>query len=141
MRTAGVWLEDGHVLLESLANAELWGIPGGGLEPDESVEEGCLREYREELGLEMRTDGLALINENFWRETDEIVREYCFYFWVLPEADAPHGRPEVSSKEDELRFRWFRLEELPSIDFVPPFLKAVLPTLSSQTMFLTTVEE
>jgi len=67
LRTAGIWIEEDHILLESLADKEVWGIPGGRLEPNESAEAGCLREYREELGLEMQVDGLALLHESFWR--------------------------------------------------------------------------
>ncbi len=141
MRTAGIWIKDGHVLLESFADAELWGIPGGSLEADESVENGCLREYREELGLEMQADGVALINENFWHNDDEIIREYCFYFLVRPQVESLRARIDVESKESQLQFRWFRLDELHTIDFVPPFLRAVLPSLGKQTLFMSTVEE
>lgn len=140
MRTAGIWVENNYVLLESLADAQVWGIPGGGLEADESVAEGCLREYREELGLEMRTDGLALINENFWPAGGEAVREYCFYFWVRPKVESSRGQIDVQSREEQLQFRWFRLDDLQNIDFVPQFLPEVLPGLGKQTRFLSTSE-
>jgi ADP-ribose pyrophosphatase YjhB (NUDIX family) len=141
MRTAGIWIEDGYVLLESFADVEVWGIPGGSLEPDESVEKGCLREYREELGLEMQADGIALINENFWPDGDEIIREYCFYFLVRPKVESLRACIDVRSKESQLQFRWFRLDELHTIDFVPPFLRAVLPRLGKQTLFMSTAED
>ncbi len=44
LRTAGIRIEEGYILLEPLAEVEVWGIPGGRLEPGESAEAGCLRE-------------------------------------------------------------------------------------------------
>ncbi len=141
LRTAGIWIEEGHILLESLADREVWGIPGGRLEPDESAEAGCLREYREELGLEMQMDGLALLHENFWRAGHEPIREYCFYFRVRPQARLASGRIDVKSQEDQLQFRWFRLDELDRLKLVPPILRTVLHEIDGQTRFLSTVEE
>ena len=88
----------------------------------------------------MRTDGLALINENFWPAGGEAVREYCFYFWVRPKVESSRGQIDVQSREEQLQFRWFRLDDLQNIDFVPQFLPEVLPGLGKQTRFLSTSE-
>jgi 8-oxo-dGTP pyrophosphatase MutT (NUDIX family) len=37
MRTAGIWIDDGYILLSRGVEMS-WGIPGGKLEPDESAE-------------------------------------------------------------------------------------------------------
>jgi 8-oxo-dGTP pyrophosphatase MutT (NUDIX family) len=58
IRVAGILLSDGAILLESLADREVWGLPGGGLERGETLEEGCRREFREELGREVRCEGM-----------------------------------------------------------------------------------
>ena len=141
MRTAGIWIEEGRILLESLASAEIWGIPGGHLEPDETAEAGCLREYREELGLDMQADGLVLIHENFWRDGDQAIREYCFYFRVRNASGALRSLMDIRSQEDGLQFRWFRLDELETIEFVPIALRIVLTRLDTQTQFLSTMEQ
>lgn len=67
----------------------MWGIPGGSLEARESLEEGCAREYEEELGIAVRCRGLALVNEGFWNDGRTWVREYGFYFRIEPEAAFP----------------------------------------------------
>jgi 8-oxo-dGTP pyrophosphatase MutT (NUDIX family) len=41
------------VLLQRRSDNGLWGLPGGGVEPGESVSEAVVREVREETGLEV----------------------------------------------------------------------------------------
>src|SRR5262245_52393029 len=45
--------EQRRVLLSRRADSGWWNLPGGGLEPDESVVEGLVREVCEETGLEV----------------------------------------------------------------------------------------
>jgi ADP-ribose pyrophosphatase YjhB (NUDIX family) len=140
MRTAGLWMVDGHILLEAMTGTERWGIPGGRLQPGATAEAGCLREFQEELGLEMQSDGLALINENFWHDPSGPIREYCFYFRVRPKQTDQRARGDLASREPQLQFRWFPLEALADLDFVPRPLRTVIPNLSQATLFLTTRE-
>jgi ADP-ribose pyrophosphatase YjhB (NUDIX family) len=52
-----VVVHDGRLLLVRRANEPgrgLWSVPGGRLEPGETVEEGCAREVLEETGLVVR---------------------------------------------------------------------------------------
>jgi 8-oxo-dGTP diphosphatase len=133
-------MEDNHVLLESIEGSGVWGIPGGHLEAEESVEEGCLREYREETGIEMRIRDLALVNELFYLEDHTVIREYGFYFFVEP-AD-PRNEPlaPVVHMEEGLAFRWFPVDELGEITIVPAFMQNILPGLGTQTLFVSTRE-
>lgn len=139
MRTAGIWIVDGYILF-SRGRGMKWGVPGGGLEPDESAEAGCLREYREELGLEMQVVGLALIHENFWPNGDDNIREYGFYFRVQPKLGHAIVRTEVQCREDNLEIGWFRFTDLAELDLVPVALKSILPKLKHHTLFVSTRE-
>ena len=47
------------VLLQRRSDNGLWGLPGGGVEPGESVSEAVVREVREETGLEVRPTRLV----------------------------------------------------------------------------------
>ncbi|MEU8159519.1 NUDIX hydrolase [Micromonospora parva] len=61
---AGALLRDraGRVLLVHLAYKDVWEIPGGTLEPDESPADACTREIREELGLSVPAGALLCVD-------------------------------------------------------------------------------
>ena len=50
---AAVVLTEAGVLLQRRDDNGLWGLPGGGVEPGESVRAAVIREVREETGLEV----------------------------------------------------------------------------------------
>lgn len=51
--------ERGEVLLEKRSDCGLWGLPGGRVEPGESVIQSALREVLEETGLVVEVAGLV----------------------------------------------------------------------------------
>jgi 8-oxo-dGTP pyrophosphatase MutT (NUDIX family) len=141
MRVAGIWIAKEHILLESLIELDRWGIPGGGLEPDETVEAGCIREYQEEIGIEMRCKSMAIIHEHFWIDTHETsIREYGFYFIVEPTDSTIDAPLPIESLEGGMKFRWFPIDALKSLDFVPRTLKQSIARLSEDTVFLSTTD-
>ena len=51
---AAVFNERGEILLQKRADNGYWSMPGGAVDPGESVEQGVLREVWEETGLHVR---------------------------------------------------------------------------------------
>jgi ADP-ribose pyrophosphatase YjhB (NUDIX family) len=97
-------VRDGAVLLERRADFGTWGIPGGGLDEDETVEQGLAREVLEETGLEVvSTELLGVFSDpsriieysdgNVYR-----LLTLAFVVFVAP------GPPRVSEESLELRF-------------------------------------
>ena len=104
-----------------------WVLPGGRLEPGETIPECAEREVSEETGLSARFSGLLYLSE-FLREgrhtVDVTVR-------MIPEGDgeAVLGRdPEVApGSEPTLKgLRWVGADELREIDLLPAPIKAGL---------------
>ena len=50
---AAVFNERGEILLQKRADNGFWSMPGGAVDPGESVEQGALREVWEETGLQV----------------------------------------------------------------------------------------
>jgi mutator protein MutT len=61
--TGGAIIRDhaGRILLQQRSDYGDWGLPGGGMEPGESIEETMIREVKEETGLDVSSYELASI--------------------------------------------------------------------------------
>lgn len=55
---------EGRILLHQRSDNGLWSIPGGGMEPGESIAETAVREVQEETGLEVQPEYLVGIYSN-----------------------------------------------------------------------------
>lgn len=105
------------------ADQPRWTLPGGGVELDESVEQGCVREVREESGYDVELGGLLGVHsyvvppERRFARTRRPMRALRVVF----EATVVGGRltKEVDGTTDEAR--WFDLAEvadLPQVGLV-----------------------
>lgn len=86
-----------------------WAFPGGFLNPEETAEEGALRELREETGLD------AAYIDQFHTYTDpkrdprDRVITIAYYALVRIQ--------EVKGGDDAAKARWFSLDEIPQLAF------------------------
>ncbi|PMC33896.1 NUDIX hydrolase [Bacillus sp. UMB0899] len=49
-------------------NHSYYTLPGGAVEPDETLEEAAIREVKEETGLDVEIDGVFSVSETFFEE-------------------------------------------------------------------------
>ncbi len=54
--------DEGRVLIVEPTYKQTWEIPGGRVEPDETPRHACVRELREELGLELEPGRLLVVD-------------------------------------------------------------------------------
>src|SRR5215211_1129856 len=130
IRVAAVVARDGSLLLVRHQKPDrdpYWVLPGGRLEPGETIPECAEREIFEETGLSSRFSGLLYVSE-FLREGRHTVDiTVC----MVPEGDeeAVLGTdPEVAAgSEPTLReLRWVGEDELRGIKLLPGSIKARL---------------
>lgn len=55
---------DGRILLHRRSDSQLWSIPGGAMEPGESIAQTIVREVEEETGLQVEPERLVGIYSN-----------------------------------------------------------------------------
>ncbi len=105
-------------------SAGLWSIPGGRVEPPESLLEAVCREVREETGIEVRVVGLAGRVELAAADpaaNDENGAGICYDvtdFYVTP-VDATAA---LVAGDDAIEARWVTRDELDELSCTPGLL-------------------
>ncbi len=100
--------ENGRFLLVNPTYKELWEVPGGVVESHESPAQACVREVREELGLDIELERLLLVD--YLSDSPEKVEALMFIFQgpTLSVAEIDSIQPQA----DELsEFRFCTVDE------------------------------
>ncbi len=113
--------ERGRILLEKRSDSGLWGLPGGRIEPGESLVEAGLREVREETGLAVEIVGLVGIYSRV--EEGRVVTfpdngDVVQLIDIVMEARNPVGTLTHSHESERLEF--FEPARLPHNRLCPP---------------------
>jgi ADP-ribose pyrophosphatase YjhB (NUDIX family) len=104
--------EFNEVLLQQRTGSNLWGLPGGLMELNESIAEAAIRETYEEMGVIVELTGFLGIFTNpmmRWRENDK-ARVLCYSFT----AKIIEGTVHVHD-EESVAFGYFSKDNLPPI--------------------------
>lgn len=111
MAGAGAWVEDedGRVLFIRHGDApELWGLPGGGHEPGETLDETAVREVREETGVETCvTDAWKARHRIIVHRDDRDRRLHMLDVWFDAVAVGEPSEPSARGDDEVLEARWF----------------------------------
>ena len=105
-------IDDGRLLLVQRKNEPglgSWSVPGGRVEPGETVQEAVVRELGEETGVEGVVMGLIGIAERIGHDHHFVILDYA----VEVLAPAP---PEAGS--DATEARWVPLADVADMDLV-----------------------
>jgi len=128
--SAAIFDEQGRVLLTKRRDNGQWCLPSGGVEPGESVAEGCEREVLEETGLIVRVMRFVGVYSHpdqltVYSETDK--------FQII----ALHFEAEIISGElglsDEISdFGYFTTEEIEGLEMLGRHKERIIDTLADQ---------
>jgi 8-oxo-dGTP pyrophosphatase MutT (NUDIX family) len=126
-RAAAVFLYEEHLLLQGEVQGTFWTLPGGRIKPLESSHETLLREMREELHTDIQLERLLWISEEFFMNEDTTQHQFGFYYLAtLPALSSLYELERIfTAVEDDgtpILFRWFPLDQLPTITLYPTFL-------------------
>jgi 8-oxo-dGTP pyrophosphatase MutT (NUDIX family) len=131
---AGVIVRDnrGWILLEKRSDCGWWGLPGGRIEPGESVKEAAVREVKEETGLNIEiTRLLGVYSEPESRIVTFLDNgDVVHLVDIIVEGKIISGELEISSESEALQF--FNPAALPP-EIVPPALAPLQDFLQGLT--------
>lgn len=109
--------ERGRILLQRRTDNEYWSIPGGAMEPGESIAETVVREVREETGIDVRVEKLLGVYSNPGHvvayDDGEVRQQFSVCFLCTP----VRGELATSSETSEARF--FELADVDALSMHP----------------------
>lgn len=133
VQSRAVIISHNHILLcrTTCLATNFYFLPGGHIDHGESAAAACIREMKEEIGLDFKIKNfLGCIEYAF----DPAVtmhakchtQEYTFVFEAFsPEAE--NNFPEITGKEAHLELTWHPYVDLDRIDIRPALLKKQIP--------------
>ncbi|MFF3023303.1 NUDIX hydrolase [Gottfriedia sp. NPDC057948] len=138
LRVAGIWIENGHVLIHRLASDTIWSLPGGRIKFNEEPRLSLKREIKEELGIEIEIDQMMWTVENFFSYKGNDIHEVGLYYKINSENKLTNSLNEsfYGIEGDRLIFKWVSLENLEEIELYPEFLRKKLKEVSTENHFI-----
>lgn len=100
-----------------------WSIPGGRVEPGETLTAACIREVLEEAGVPVRLDGIYRIEHAANGSTSRVRA----IFAATPRDDTP---PKSVADEESLQAAWLTLEEIARLPLRGADLRALLESVA-----------
>ena len=125
VRVTGVLIENRKILLlgQDVTNTRSWSLPGGALEPGESIEECCVREMREETGLAVSVERLLYVCDRF-QDDSQVVHITFALQWTGGRVRL--GREPEAGANPITDIRWVPLESLTEYGFADRFQELAL---------------
>lgn len=131
LRVYGILEVQNKVLIsyENRYGMEMIKFPGGGLEKGEGLNQCLVREFDEELGVNIQVGELFYVNDFFqesaFNSSDQLI---SFYYRVklnhLLDIDIENWLKQLPSSIEQ-KFKWHTINDLKSIDFTFPIDKIV----------------
>ena len=115
-RSTAIIIRNGKLLLihRQKPGRDYYVLPGGVVDLEESFEEACIREVREETGFDVLA--LRLVSRYITLEKEE---NYYFTKVTLAEPVLGGAEAERQSPEDSYTFVWVEAAQLESLNLLP----------------------
>ena len=118
--------KEGQILLQSRADRDKWGLPGGCQELGETMEETIIREIKEETNLTVKKEDLELIalvsgpsRRNEYPNGDVVINNTALYF-------VQTYTGELKWNEESKQLKFFDIDHLPQNQNDPDLIEKYL---------------
>ena len=126
VRTVGVLIRDGKILVQREQNGNEYALPGGHVKIGETLADGLVREYKEETGADISCVKMLWSEECFWEWNGRKAHNFAFYYLIelCNEFAIPDTGEFVSHKDNcSVVIGWMPIEQLQKVIIYPEFLK------------------
>jgi len=118
-RVAGILVRDGKVLLQKAPPDEGFAFPGGHVSFGETNEQTLIREFKEEMNVDIAVKDLKWVAEIFCPWNGKMIHQICLYY-IVSLADEYQFLPDTvftgseffEDRSFSIEFHWIPLEEL-----------------------------
>ncbi|MBR5265582.1 MAG: NUDIX domain-containing protein [Clostridia bacterium] len=124
IRTVGVLIRNGKLLVQRDRNGNEFALPGGHIKIGETLADGLVREYKEEIGANISCIKLLWSEECFWEWNGKLAHNFAFYHLIDDNFSIPNTGDFVSHKDnDNVVYGWLPVDELQNVTIYPSFIK------------------
>ena len=128
-RVAGICVRDGKELLQKPMKDTAYALPGGHVAFGETNEETLVREFKEELGVDIRVGELKWVAENFFPWGDKACHQICLYYMVDGPISADTQFMGIEERNIPLGFFWIPISQLKDLEVYPVEARELLAKL------------
>ena len=134
-RVAGICVQNGKVLLQTTTNDTAFAFPGGHVEFGQTHEETLVREFKEEIGADVRVGALKWVAEVFFPWGNKPCHQICLYYMVeilseeIPRDGMFLATEYMESRNFDLEFHWIPLTEAKNYEIYPTQCRQLLEKL------------
>lgn len=124
-RVAGICIQNGKVLLQKPTNDTAFAFPGGHVTFGETNAQTLIREFQEEIGVDVSVSDLKWVGEIFFPWGNKPCHQICLYYIVevisnsIPKEGMFMGKEQIEGRNFNLEFHWIPLAELRNIEVYP----------------------
>ena len=145
-RVVAIIINNDNILFQKRKQDEFWALPCGKIRVGETTKETIIRELEEELGLnKFNISDVSTVSEYFFEFGEDKYHQFIFGHKVLVKDDEwilKNNEFDGIEEQENLVFKWFKLEELGTAPIKPDFLKEQLENINKKELqFITYKEE
>mgnify|MGYP000978777968 CR=1 FL=1 len=126
-RVAGILVRDHKVLVQKATDEEGYAFPGGHVSFGETNEQTLIREFKEELNVDIIVKNLKWVAEIFFPIRRKLCHQICLYY-IVNLSDEKQFLPEtvfiggeyLEGRSFDIEFHWIPVSELNKHEVYPP---------------------
>lgn len=124
-RVAGICVQNGMVLLQKPTNDNAHAFSGGHVEFGETNAQTLIREFKEEIGADIRVGELKWVAEAFFPWGSKPCHQICLYYMVeilnpeIPKDGMFMGTEQIQGRNFDLEYHWIPLEAVQKLEVYP----------------------
>ncbi len=141
-RVGGIIINDGKILLQRSNGDEGYAIVGGHVAFGETTDETIVREFKEELGADIKVERLIAVGENFFKWGSRSCHQINLYYLVslsnktqIPLEGVFGAIDELGEMRIDLDMCWINIEDVKDIKLYPEELKPYVTSLPQNVVY------